>query len=210
MYHYIRVANVQTDPLGYRLSVTPDLFDRQLAALKGAGYHFITMAQLMAGQTGSDKVVLTFDDGYEDFYTAALPVLQKYGATATAYIITNKIGGPYMTWDQLRQAKADGVEIGAHTADHLDLSKLSVSRQQAEIEGSKRVLESNLGGPVTAFCYPSGRYDADTLRLVRQDGFASATTTNPGAVYSLSQPFTLNRVRVTQQMGADDLLRSLR
>lgn len=197
MYHYIRAGvDPKKDGLGYRLSITSETLDQQLAYLQAQGYHFLTMNQLMTSPIPDKTVVLTFDDGYEDFYTAALPILKKYNATATAYIIAGKIGGPYMTWDQLKEAQAAGIEIGAHTMNHYDLQKLPVDEQRYEIDQSKKVLEQQLGVPVVSFCYPSGRYNADTIKIVQQSGFTSATTTNSGGVYSLKDPFVLPRVRV--------------
>jgi len=196
MYHYIRDVDPKQDPLGFRLSVNATLFAEQLAAIHDAGYSVITMADLMAHKGGPKTVVLTFDDGYEDFYTTAYPALQKYGWKATLYIISGKIGGPYMSWQQIQELHTAGFEIGAHTVDHPDLAKLSVAQQRHEIFDSKATLEQEIGAPVTAFCYPSGQHTPDTVQLVKEAGFTSATTTQIGVATDLSDPFLLPRLRI--------------
>ena len=180
MYHYVRTVDESKDSLGYRLSVTREQLDQQLNYLSNAGWKTISMADYIAGKTAKNSIILTFDDGYEDFYTDAYPELQKYSMSATIYIITGKIGGNYMTWDQLRELQQAGIEVGAHTINHNSLSSLSVKSQRQEIFGSKKSLEQELQVPVTAFCYPSGQYTAETEALVREAGFISATTTQSG------------------------------
>lgn len=206
MYHYVRNVDANADPLGYRLSVHENELDNQIQLLQSLGYHTMTMADLAAGKGDSRSVVMTFDDGYEDFYTTAYPIFKKYGWTATLYIITNKIGGNYMTWDQIRELQAAGFEIGDHTLDHFALNTLSVEQQRHQIIDSKHDLEQQLGRPVTAFCYPSGRYNADTIQIVKDAGYTSATTTVPGLVRVGSDPFLYQRVRMNPDMSQSELL----
>jgi len=207
MYHYIRDGvDPKKDPIGYGLSVTPQQFEAQLAALSAAGYTGLTMSQYSAGQATAKSVMLTFDDGYEDFYTTAWPLLKKYHFTATAYIISGKIGGNYMTWDQLRELHAAGIEIGAHTVNHIDLSKASEAVQHSEIFNSKQTIEAQVGAPVVSFCYPSGKYTATTEALVKQAGYTSATTTHPGSVRPSDDPDALNRVRINPDLTPTGLL----
>jgi peptidoglycan/xylan/chitin deacetylase (PgdA/CDA1 family) len=205
MYHYVRDVDANKDPLGYRLSVHANELDAHLQFLQSLGYHTITMQDVVAGKGDSRSVVLTFDDGYEDFYTTAFPIIKKYGFTATAYIITNKIGGPYMSWDQVREVKAAGFEIGDHTADHLALNTLSAADQRHQIIDSKHVLEEQIGSPVTAFCYPSGRYNDQTLEIVKEAGYTSATTTNGGSVRAGADPFQYVRIRMNPDMSQSEL-----
>jgi len=209
MYHYIRDVDPKKDPLGYRLSVSPALFAQQLAAIHAAGYSVITMADLMAHKGGPKTVVLTFDDGYEDFYTTAYPMLQQYGWKATLYIISGKIGGPYMSWQQIQDLHNNGFEIGAHTVDHPSLDKITPAQQHHEIFDSKTTLEQEIGAPVTAFCYPSGRYNALTVQMVKQAGFTSATTTKEGIATTKSDAFLLPRVRIDPSITPDALLQAL-
>ena len=209
MYHYVRVVTDPKDRLGINLSVKPDLFAAQMQYLADNGYTTLTMGEvhaILAGQMPLPErpIALTFDDGYRDFYTAAWPVLRQHGFKATSYVISGFIGwDAYMTWPMLKELDASGqVEIGAHTVDHADLKAMSAPRRAQEINGSKLALEEGLGHPVTAFCYPSGKYDAGVVALVRQAGFLTATTVEYGTKQNLQWAFELPRVRVT---GPDSL-----
>lgn len=211
MYHYIRSGiDYNKDRIGYNLSIPPSEFEQQVSTWKQEGYHSITMSEMLSGNTDNKAVALTFDDGYEDFYTEAFPVLQKYGWTATTYIITGKIGGNYMTWEQLKTLQEAGIEIGAHTVNHRDLSKLSLSEQESEIKQSKQDLESHLGITVKSFCYPSGKYTPETERIVQEAGFTNATTTKGAEnIFNLNNPYELGRIRVSPGLSASKLLPNL-
>ncbi|MBU6388963.1 polysaccharide deacetylase family protein [Patescibacteria group bacterium] len=211
MYHYVRVVDPKLDPEGYRLSVTASQLDNDLTALQAAGYSFITMADLAAGRGSPKKIAVTFDDGYADAYTTAYPILVKHRATATFFIISGKVGQPaYMSWDEIRTLHRRGFEIGAHTLHHPDLSRLTTAAQQKEIEGSKLAIEAQIGAPLVSFCYPAGRFNADTLHLVQEDGFLTATTTEPGAAHAGSDPYLLPRVRVSPTVTPTELVREVR
>lgn len=190
MYHYIRAVDQASDPMGYELSVEPALFVQQIAWLHAQGYAGIrmdTLAGCLRGATGCppQAVALTFDDGYEDAFTNALPVLRRYGYTATFYIISGLVGQPgYMTWDQLAALRDAGMEIGAHTVDHPDLTTLDGYEAERQLAQSKADLERGLGISVVSFCYPGGMYSAGLMEQVRAAGFLSATTTRWDADYS--------------------------
>lgn len=206
MYHYVRSGmNPRKDRTGYRLSVRPEELDAHIATLKQLGYKAISMADLAAGKGDDRSVVLTFDDGYADFYSNAYPILKKHGWSATLYVITNKIGGPYLSWDQIRELQQNGIEIGSHTVEHYELNKMAIPDQRREITESKRVLEEQLGVPVTSICYPVGRYNDDTVRLVKEAGYLNAATTEPGLVRVQDNPFTYKRVRMNPDMSLRDL-----
>ncbi|HLY67424.1 MAG TPA: polysaccharide deacetylase family protein, partial [Chloroflexota bacterium] len=119
MYHYIRTLPPNTpDQLGYGLSIAPPLFEQELAYLQSAGYKSVAMDDVVARITRGTPlppkpVVLSFDDGYADFYTAAWPLLKKYGFSATAYIVIDFLGRPgYMSWQDVQELRDAGVEIG--------------------------------------------------------------------------------------------------
>jgi peptidoglycan/xylan/chitin deacetylase (PgdA/CDA1 family) len=203
MYHYIRVNPNPGDALGFALSVMPGDFAAQMGWLAANGYHTVDLQDLVTYfETGrslpSRPVVLTFDDGYEDFYTAAYPVLRAYGFTAVAYVITGLLGaGGYLTADQLVQLDAGGIEIGAHTVSHPDLTRLPAAEVQREVADSKAMLEGLLRHPVLDFCYPSGKTSPAVVQQVEAAGFQSATTTAPGIGHAFGNRFTWNRVRVS-------------
>jgi peptidoglycan/xylan/chitin deacetylase (PgdA/CDA1 family) len=190
MYHYIRVVDQAADPLGYNLSITPDDFERQIAWLHDQGYAGVrmdTLARCMRGEARCPPkpLALTFDDGYEDAFSAALPVLQRYGFTATFYIVNGFVGHDgYMSWEQIVALRDAGMEIGAHTIDHLDLRTLDPAEAARQIAQSKADLERDLGISITSFCYPGGFYDPAIEEMVRAAGYLSATTTRWDFDYS--------------------------
>jgi peptidoglycan/xylan/chitin deacetylase (PgdA/CDA1 family) len=183
MYHYIRTVDRQADPLGYNLSIAPALFAAQMEWLHAAGYTGITIDHMLACLQGTalcplHPIVLTFDDGYQDAYDQALPVLHHYGFTATFYIISGRVGQPgYLTWDELIAMHNAGMEIGSHTINHYNLTALAPLEARRQIVQSKAELEQRLGFPVKDFAYPSGRYNRAIEQQVRAAGYQSAVTT---------------------------------
>src|SRR5262245_17747955 len=171
MYHYISAnPHAPADPVRTRLSVPPAQFAQQLAYLHRAGYTTITLDDLVGAlhlhaTLPSKPVILTFDDGYQDFYINAYPLLRRYGDKATIYIITRKVGTPgYMTWSELRALAASPlITIAAHTRTHPELPALTAKRSWAELAGSKADLQTRLGISVHHLAYPSGHYTTLTL-----------------------------------------------
>jgi len=202
MYHYVRVNPVPWDRLGFGLSVTPTDFEAQVSWLAANGYHAIDLRDLEGYLAGardlpSRPVVFTFDDGYEDFYTTAYPILRAHHYTAVSYVVTGFMGAPrYLSAAQVVELDAAGVEIAAHTVSHPDLTRLSAASLRHEVTDAKAMLEGLLGHPVLDFCYPSGRLDAAVVQEVQAAGFLSATTTATGTLHSVGDRFTWSRVRV--------------
>lgn len=215
MYHYIRVNPDPTDAIGYGLSITPDLFAAHMGFLAERGYQAVPMRELDpylgTGRLPTLKTtVLTFDDGYRDAYVEAWPVLKQHGFRATIYMITDLIENRrYLTAAQLRELNAAGIEIGSHTVTHSDLPSLSIDRARRELVESRAVLERLLGGPVTSFCYPSGRSSLAVRQAVRQAGYRSAVTVEPGLFRATEDAVAIPRVRVYGGMGLRQLARSL-
>jgi peptidoglycan/xylan/chitin deacetylase (PgdA/CDA1 family) len=216
MYHYIRnPPDYAADRIGWGLSTSPDDFRTQMNYLAEHGYHPVTLTALRAylrdGETLPDRpVVLTFDDGYADLYTEAFPVLKKHHFKAVAYIVSGFVGraGTNVMPDQVREMDAYGIEIGAHTVNHVDLTK-SGGTLGYEVRGSKAALEALVGHPVLDFCYPSGRYNATVIQAVRDAGFESATTTQSGATHTFDDRFTWSRVRVSGSESLADFVAGL-
>ena len=204
MYHYVRTPpDPAWDRLGWGLSTAPADFRAQMDWLDQNGYHPVTIADLRAylarqRPLPDRPVVLSFDDGYQDLYTQAFPVLQQHHFRAVAYLVSGFFGRrSYVSAAEARQLDAYGIEIGAHTVDHVDLTRLSQAQLGFEVAGSKASLEAILGHPVLDFCYPSGRFDARVVAAVAAAGYQSATTTQEGAVHSAADRFTWSRVRVS-------------
>ena len=203
MYHYVRVNPVPGDNLGFNLSVTPDDFRKQLDWLAANGYHPVDFDDLRAYFAGKQPlpakpVVLTFDDGYKDLYTTAYPILREHNFKAVAYIVNGFLGAPNnVDYDQVREMDANGIEIGAHTVSHVDLTKTNDGELQHQVRDVKTALEALLGHPVLDFCYPAGQFNGRVVAAVQAAGYDTATTTAPGTVHSLADRLTWSRVRVS-------------
>ncbi len=199
-YHYIRaIAPTPLNLSGFDLSIPPGLFAEQMALLHVEGAHTITIRTLMSALAGtatlpSHPVVLTFDDGYADFATAAEPVLARYGFVATDYVVSGFIGRRgYMTAAQVCAMDAAGMVIGSHTVHHIDLAAVPLAEARAEIDGDKAALARLLGHPVLDFAYPYGSFNATVVQLVQQAGFADAVTTMVGSIQAPDGRFLLHR-----------------
>jgi peptidoglycan/xylan/chitin deacetylase (PgdA/CDA1 family) len=214
-YHYVRVNPDPRDRLGFNLSVTPPDFQAQMDWLKASGYHAIDLNDLRAyfqkqAPLPSRPVVLTFDDGYIDFFTTAFPVLMDHGFKAVSYVVPGFLNGPrYMTTDEVRAINTGGIEVAAHTMHHVDLTKASAAQMALEIQGSRNVLEQIVGHPVLDFCYPSGKYDAAVLAATEHAGFLSGTTEVPGTAHTWGDRLAWTRVRVPGGERLDQFVGSL-
>jgi peptidoglycan/xylan/chitin deacetylase (PgdA/CDA1 family) len=207
MYHYIRYVDPSADPLGYGLSVTPEGLGAQLAWLRAAGYESVRMDEAAAcirgeGPCPARAVALTFDDGYMDAYTTALPLLQQHGYVGTFYIVSGFVGQPgYMGWQEIRALRDAGMEIGAHSVSHPDLTTLGLEDLRAQVGQSAAAISAELGAPVRSFCYPGGRFNDTVAAVAQEAGFTSATTTMPDGPQA--DPFRLSRLRISGDTSQD-------
>jgi peptidoglycan/xylan/chitin deacetylase (PgdA/CDA1 family) len=187
MYHEIARAS-QTSS---RLAVSPEAFAEQMAYLHDAGFETVTagrLAEIMAGparRVPDRLVVLTFDDGFEDFHRQAMPVLDAYGYTATVFVTTGWVqdAGPHaagrrpgrmLSWSQIAEAAQAGLEVGAHSWQHPQLDQLRGSVLREELYASKTHLEDRLGGSVPGLAYPFGYSSARVRRVARAAGYGYA------------------------------------
>ena len=174
LYHHVGIP--QSESLYY---ISPIEFERQMVLLREWGYQTISVELLVrAIKEGAElppkPIILTFDDGGETISTKALPILQKYGFTGSAYIVYNYVGiSAYMDVDQIRGLYAAGWEIGSHSISHMDLT-VRTDRQMEEIVDSRRKLQTLLGVPILTFAYPFGEYDKDSLHYVHYVGYIAA------------------------------------
>ena len=200
MYHYIRVNPNPLDREGFNLSVTPSDFAAQMSYLSAHGYRTVTPQEIISGAARSGRgkpVAITFDDGYEDVYTAAYPILARHGFKATFYIISGFVGRPgYLTWDQIRALANAGENIGSHTVNHADLLLADPLTLRLELVDSKTAIQREIGRPVLDFAYPSGEYDPTVEQAVRAAGYRTAVTTAYGFAQPSDVPLALPRLRV--------------
>ena len=215
MYHYIRVNPDPRDVLGFNLSVTPSDFKSQMDWLAANGYHPIDFDDLRGYLWRNEilperPVILTFDDGYRDLYTTAFPILRTRNFKAVSYVVSGFVNSPsYVTADQILEMDASGIQIGAHTVSHSDLTTLSAPSLHHEVFDSKAMLEALTGHPVIDFCYPSGKYNDAVLAMAHAAGFETATTTQPGIAHSAADRYVWTRIRVSGGESLDQFIASL-
>jgi peptidoglycan/xylan/chitin deacetylase (PgdA/CDA1 family) len=204
MYHYISEPPADADRYRRDLSVLPTDLDAQMVWLYENGYTTITLQDLLYHLTlgwplPEKPIILTFDDGYKDAYENALPILQKYGFVGTFFIISDYItfGDPnYVTWEQVIEMHNTGMDIQSHSRTHPDLRRLAEEKLLWQLLGSREAIEARMDKQARFFCYPSGRYDANTIRALQQYGYWAAVTTDYGATHSTEGLFTLTRLRM--------------
>lgn len=184
-------------------------FERQMDYLYQHGYRCLSLMELLknsAGKAGDWKkcFALTFDDGYEDFYTGAFPALQRCRFTATVFLVTDLVGtqsnwagergNPLLTWTQIKTLQSEGVNFGSHTCTHPVLPHLFPEQIEAELVNSKRCLEAKLEQKVAWLAYPYGESNTQVQGIVRKAGYQAAWGVDSGK----SGPFNLWRCEIHQ------------
>jgi len=181
MYH--SVEEYQWDP--YLITVDPDRFDRQMRWLRRTGRRGVSMRELLDARArgrGRSLVGLTFDDGYADFAEQVVPVLRRYGFTATVFVVAERIGGTnewedggpekkIMTAERIREVAEAGMEVGSHGLRHIHMAGAPESDVRAELVRSKQILESIVDTEVPGFCYPYGDANRFVVEATRQIGY---------------------------------------
>jgi peptidoglycan/xylan/chitin deacetylase (PgdA/CDA1 family) len=203
MYHHLADLPKQASELDLTWTVAPKNFEQQMNLLAERGYHTISMAQLVAYLKKSQPlptkpIVISFDDGWAQQYAAAFPILKKNSMIGTFFVYTNALDkSQFMTWKQVEEMSAAGMDIQSHTLTHPHLRQLAPEAAAKEIGDSKMALEKRLGKPVTAFDYPFGEYNTAVIDLVKKAGYESAVTIADGTKQRGDELYTLHRSRVT-------------
>jgi peptidoglycan/xylan/chitin deacetylase (PgdA/CDA1 family) len=205
MYHRVN-QGAQTS----RLIVTPESFERQMRFLSEHHYQVMPLDEyaglLRKGKRPPRKsVVITFDDGYEDNYRNAYPVLKRFNFPSAMFVVVQWIGAKeMMSWEHLKELSRGGlVEIGSHSMTHCELPNVPKGQAVNEIIRSKQVLESTLGITIRYLCYPCGFFNAFIKEQARQAGYQGACATHPGKAVPLRDEFAIRRIRVSR--SADNL-----
>lgn len=209
MYHHVAETRIPRAD-----TVSPKLFDYQLNFLKTRGYRVMGLDELVRGLKSQMRfprksVVLTFDDGYEDNFTSAFPLLEKYGYTATIFISPDFIGQQgYLTMEQIKRMISQGIQFGSHSTSHAYLPDCPPEELAMQVEGSKKFLEKELGVPIESFAYPVGGFNPMVKGLVPKAGYKAGLTTNRGQDRLNRDAYQLNRIRFSDKDCTDMILRT--
>ena len=199
----------------------PDLYvsRTKLAAqvrwLARNGYQAVTLGRVVDAWSGratlpERPIVLSFDDGYRSHVTAALPTLAAEGWPGVLNLDVSNLAPSWgIPRYGVRRLIAAGWEIDAHSMTHADLAVTDGAALRHEVAGSRRAIRRLFGVTPRFFCYPAGRYDAETIAAVEAAGYEGATTTEFGLAAPTAGRFTLARVRIDRGDGADGLMRKL-
>ena len=212
MYHSI---SDHINPQVRQFTIPPMLFREHMEYLYYNNYTSITITELMTLNNQERQflpekpVVLTFDDGFTDFFTDAFPILKHYNFVATLYIVTGFVGDtsrwlwregdatrPLLTWDQIREVAAWGIECGGHSHTHPQLDLLPLSTARHEIMRCKELLELHLGQTIFSFAYPYGYHSTALQRLVKKIGYTSGCAVEHEMSVETDNPFCLPRLFV--------------
>jgi len=201
------------------LRVDPILFEKQMKYLVDNGWSFYTMSELVENKAtlANKSIAITFDDGYEDNFTTAFPILKKYNIKATIYLVVDRHN---REWSSKRKAKNNSgelmnepklqdnqihtmidsglIEIASHTLTHDNLAKISTEQKYDEIYKSKEIIEDAFSIKCNSFCYPFGIMDESDHKLVKEAGYTNATTTVKG-IDDIKEvnPFLISRITIS-------------
>lgn len=213
MYHSI--SNHSTDPF----TVSCDNFRSQLFWLKDQGFEIISLESLVEIVKQKDhtklqqKVVLTFDDGCQDFYGNALPIIQDFHATATVFLVTDLLGGaslwnengadvPLMTIEELLKIKQAGISLGSHTASHVNIATMKAEDVIQQLNDSKETL-IRLGESFLNFSYPWGQWSYECINLLRDCGYECALVVGEKMELSKENIYCLPRITMTADIDIE-------
>jgi peptidoglycan/xylan/chitin deacetylase (PgdA/CDA1 family) len=196
------------------LCLRSSTFENQMRYLKENGFHVISPDELLAFLENKQRlpkksVMITMDDGYRSVYEVAYPILKKYEFTATLFIYTNFVGVSKMaiTWDQLKEMKADGFSIGSHTIYHSDLTIPKdgeteadwMTRIHKELYGSKKIIDKKLRQDTYLLAYPYGKYDQRSINIAKEAGYKIAMSVQRGGNAFFANPFFLQRDQILRK-----------
>lgn len=193
-----------------RYTIEPDTFGGQMAYLERLGCQTITLSQmrqaiLSGAELPPHAVILTFDDGNEDNFTYAFPIMQRYGFTGTAYLVANRIGSEgFLSRAELREMIAAGWEIGSHSMTHSDLTLLDRSEWRREILDSRLKLERELDVEVESFAYPFGSFIPDLAGVIEKFGYHTGMGLGKSDVHDIGTIYYLQRLEVLGSMDLDE------
>ena len=215
-----------------RFAIAPKVFDEHMRHLAEEGYSSMTVTEFLAvlaspasrdGRSGvlpERPVVVTFDDGFRDFLTNALPIMQRHGIVSTLYATTgfmgegeapgtNRSGDEMLSWSELAEVAREGIEVGGHTHSHPMLDTLPHGAAREEITRCKALIEQHTGAPVASFAYPHGYSSAWVRREVAEAGYTSACAVKNAMSHTRDDRFAIARLMLEATHTRGDFLRML-
>lgn len=211
MYHSISREQQDTSLAYFETNTFPSVFEEHMQYLASHGYKTVGLDCFHNITDPNQKsVVITFDDGYLDFYENAFPILKKYGATATMFLPTSFIRDsrkefkqrPCLTWQEVRELSENGITFGSHSHTHSKLDELSSEDLEKELRKSKEEIQNRLGLPVDSFCYPfafpeTKKYFVQQLKnTLTRLGYRTCFTTRIGLNPPEADPLILKRIPI--------------
>jgi peptidoglycan/xylan/chitin deacetylase (PgdA/CDA1 family) len=193
VYHSIIADNSLVIHSNY--SLIESQFESQMRFLYDHGYICLSLRDILESSKINESkqrkaFVLTFDDGFEDFYIHAYPILRKYGFVATVFLVSDLIGKgsncndemgtPRLNWDQINALIAEGFSFGSHTCSHSHLPDVNDERIRHELIDSKRSLKAGLGQVIQYLAYPYGDSNPAIRKIAKQAGYQAAFGVNTG------------------------------
>lgn len=220
MYHSV-AADKPLDPYG----VSIKQLEEHIICLMSQGFRFISLADYFQSgtptstQSEGKRVVLTFDDGYQDFLINALPVLISYRVPASVFLVVDMLGktstwnkyareAQLMTELEVSRVRAEGMSLGSHTLTHADLTTLDDEELKRQLITSRKML-GDLGEIFFPFSYPWGRYAMREVEAVKAAGYDCAVIASETTGRFRMEPFTLGRLAMHRDMTSKDFERTL-
>lgn len=211
MYHMISKPESE---LEIKYACPPDVFEKHMSKLRHENFNLVSLKTIdnhinSGAAIPKNAIAITIDDGFEDNYTNAYPILKKYNIPATVFLTTGHLGASnnWMTkrgfplrnllnWDQIKEMSKNDIIFGAHTVNHPALPELDIERAYQEIKESKKTIEQELGRECNYFAYPFGLFSDQNRMQVRDCGFSLACSTRSGFNTAARDPFLLHRIEV--------------
>ncbi len=199
MYH-----SIDCNHMSSKLSVSPQDFEKHIEFIS-KNYNPLRLIDISKKIKEKEKIsrgdiAITFDDGYENNYTCAFPILKKFNVPATIFLIFDKIGQEgYLKKEQIIEMKESGlIDFGSHTLSHKFLTDYDLDTARKEIFDSKIKLENMFNWDFDIFAYPGGRFNSEIRALAEEAGYYAAYATSPGEKFDNDDMYALKRVRVSR------------
>lgn len=210
MYHSINPKSVNN------LIISPEEFNMQMKWLKDNNYNPISLEELYNAlfreeTVKANPIVLTFDDGYEDNYIYAYPILKGYGYKAVVFLITDAVNKDTVLKDyQITEMYNNNIDFQSHTSNHIELNTENYSNRLKAIKKSQDYIDKLLNKKTEYLCYPVGKYNKDTLKICSELGIKMAFTTNPGFSSAANGRYTMKRIRISPSKDLNNFINSIK